>query len=1675
MFSQRAGVFYALMVCLVLVLSMGRVSAQSVSDGGRYVPQPWYGVDDDEFWIGGWVSVWDTTNGISGLWGFWESLGMSTLVQPSREAVSVDSLAWTAGPGQRMIITTDRLDHAGYGGVVPFYLFDAEGGGDTAQSPYYVNKFYYRDGGATALNPDPSQVDDYGRQMKEQVYDSATTTPGQVVADDMVFDWDSRKVYRFPQPWHVGTQGYWDIQDSVQRSDQFFTDRVAKAKNMYPFRLVVQGHLFSPLEGGGSSAAGDTLLCVEILQEVAKGESYRANTPGILTAAADTEFTVSSFCVTKGDLESEVPEPNRDPEDWSEYQESVHEFDPVRLAPPNQIFGLGPGSNLVSRRMNIRVRWMGGEKVAVRSIELRDSLGHRVVGSDAESEAWRQVYIDGLRRMLYGPSLSPDSVRRSIMAGYCAEEMFPLEAAGYAAVEKVVKDTFNFPSLVGGGRDSLPLWSAQTYAQSPAHVHAVQGASFAARETYLNDGRDTALLVLPADTGKPARDVPELYGVPHHMAPSIAEHNGGRFHVPRLELTPQAVDDYSVTLNRSYLGYHRTEDYSDQLWFLRGSSLQWLGEYARISRETGRRMVGILSANSHTAFRLYTDTSGTNRLDTLISHIPERAELKLLWNLNLAYGAKGVGWWWIGSIRDMLNAYIPNGGDTIWYGESHGAWGPVGVYLDTTSDMTTSYSFTSSHSTQPHEPRVVIDSFYCGFGVRSRALRWLHTAWTPTVEPWIMRLRWRDAYSIHQTLPRALEIDTLRGWRPLPSDEIVTEVTARSPWSSQDDPTTSTFVELGLFDTWTDSTNGVYDPTKDTVHFMVVNRRTFERPDDVDPSSPRGRLMDTLAETRIITLKLNMPNPLADSSGYEQYAFIRVQEVVKDTTTPALYSSAPAPLDTIVTGEGSEISITVPPGGMSLLRVTYMPPDSSFIAGDIRFNNGKKLVYSGNRYYSVYTRYQGPESSSFFDTVYCRRSFPMSDPAGSIIWEPVEHAVSLKHIGFDTARWQNRFPSLTVRARQYDTAVTVTWSCEQAQPFASQREIVMRDLVFWYLPPTGGQPAQNGHYWTKIQHVDWYAGEQRTQWGTPVVSSLDAGEVVAWSDSLTGIEAVFRAHNNDYTAGWPLVGPDTPILSPVLPVSLGLTQQYGSAGQYPTVAAYGNRWSSDSGIGIAWQQDVGAGSLDIVYDRVRHDSTVFNGLRLWNTPYPPLYVTQGSGVHLHPSITLIQRPEDFRQEVLVWESVVPLALPPGIQPEITVQELGTPPPGFTSPSGLPSSLRYHPAGVARAYPSASSLNSFDSCGGGPLWGCTPWVSIAFNNGPWESDLRMYQSTIDGGSVNLWAGLQPEYTYGGYHPATAESSIMQEQRQAVLYQNTPNPFTTPGVLRTTREFFTAKYERPTGYVADARSTAVMVDDSLRVGFSVDLVDVWQASATGSGPLELVAFDEDTAGVDDLGELADVMRTAVFSAGDSTVIGMGLYGRAFGAGLGSAWVDVVAEVVDSVSGSAVAVLDSFRLSSSVDSVSLAVNSAVDLVSGRYYVRLRLDTGNLTPAVVRSVGRRYTVADAGVYVADEQTGKRSASMAVPGAPLIRVSAQPNPFGDRTEVRYTIPEPGRVTVTAYDEQGRVILHLVDGEMTEPGRYAVGMSGAGLAAGRYLVEVRLERGGVVRGRSVVPVVILPR
>ncbi|MCB0714140.1 MAG: T9SS type A sorting domain-containing protein [Ignavibacteriae bacterium] len=1650
---------------------------------------PLWNWSDTSFLIGAWGgwNLMPPTDQVADLWDFFDAMGIdlyiggffADTVTSGQDATlrandsirglrRVDTLLWSAdvAGGDRFVMglgSAETPDNDPLARELEFYPFDS------VQSPYYLFRFSSTQDSVYGVSrPNPFEVNPDSTKKRELRFDSTNTTPGTLVANELSFNrWveNDAKLYR----WRAQTS----TNDSLQDAERWIYEN----KGITDDYLVVRGHLFPD----GVSALSDSLFKVEVVYEVPTGFKYfRPNTQKV-TATADTSFPITTLYVTKNNLS-----PSGTPANWDEYRDVVFPLNLKTLA--NNARGPAhPDISDASRRFDVRVTWLGGEPVALRSVNLRNVYAQFFANSDSATLAKKQQTVDYMRRILFGSSaynVPEDSLRRGFFGFFVAEELDPTYFVGREHQTRLIRDTFNVarPGGPAGARDSVGTFSAQHDWGTYFHWHHLTTSKYVALETYLWEA--------PKVEGDSSY-ILNLYGDGHEEIPSIREENGGRFHLNEIDLdAPDGVEKYERHLQQVKIGRYMPN--FDSLTHIRsqdnlvnGGLLSELGTAARVSRATGRRLLQILNIGAGVDLRVvYLPDSiryprqqvgrkDLYTIDTLIGHVPTEAETKELAYLGLVYGSKGMAYWGFHQGRVLLAHRQPSGplNDTLVWGTSDtiGANGikygrpevglpPLGTSgwrFSLTSDTTENIMDYTYHAKwyKKWVPRHTIPNLYVGFNTRIRAMKRVN-ARMKELGGFMTMLTWRDAYSVHYTKPWPLDpnrpnmVDFKS--RPFKESEIIQEVTARHPLTGAQDSGFATFVEIGLYDKKTGTTNGVYDPLKDTTYVTVLNRRTFQRPEWISDTTARGKKMDSLASSRLITLRWNIPHP--DTT---QYPLIRIQEILPSTDTIPLIGARHV-LDTVISGLDSTCTLLLGPGELSLLRITFPTPDTSMLAGDLRWPGQKKLIWDGFRYYSVFGTTRTNANNALDNVVVMRLSYPMADSTGAIIWIPGEFVLSNPLFAGDTLRTDNRFPSFTLNRQSYTTRLSIVWTCHPPQSTPpGDREVVIRNIkVVDYSgivnPP--GQPPLPLYTWepSPLRTVDWHWGSNAEQYGTPVVSHTHGGVMVAWSDSLIGI--VGRLFAKDFTK-W--TGPlFNPTFSARDSISWVYSQTNGGRGTYPSIPPYTPPNGTDSTLGIVWRQS-GATTHDVLYQRIQQTAT-----DAMVEVYPtPINMTPGYGTAYYPSIDITQYTTNgTRREGVVWEEDIFEFLTIQFQ---SLQTSSTPSTGLWNRATYfaleNTSTNTWPPG--ELFPQTAVLGEHDTSNAGQ--GHVQY-GIGYQIPETVPDLWLAQ--VNWAQSSFKTGWPKQYSYGGKHPNIASNVDQTWPRFALLYRaNGGNDST----LRTSRQFF-AKGARPVGYIAEGRDVHFRIDDSTRTGFHVLLYDPWFADASSAAGLPMVGRDSSLSLVDSISQVQSLFRTGSFTSSDSVTIGCRLYTKFYGdssLAMGEQ-VDLILEVIDSASGNAVIVLDSLSVTAAEGENALHLERTLDLLSGTYYLRLRF-ASSAFPSRAVAYDCLYPVAEVAGWIPSPVAAKGVRRIDGEGGNSIRISAQPNPLTEKTEFRFSINKREHVTLTLYDAMGREVSRLVERELYERGRYAVDFDGSLLSPGTYIVELK-----TLNGRAVEKVVV---
>ncbi len=1677
---------------LLPILLLGGVLAFLMPEGVTAQPMRWempdsvqptgslYNVDDDEFMVGALLLHWmneEPGDSIGTLWDFARFMKVSDWIwspminrgDGEAKRRQYDTLLTRAQSGERMTIAENPIGSIGGNGIggggqmLEVFLFDS------VQSPYKRWEFLGVETGKGNLSPNQFYDNATGDRIdwpwknsnpRERTY--TDSTDAGLIAKNLAIQYDP-----------VADPGWVDhLEDNESHSAQssflqyLFSGKAEDRK----LSIALKGHLSEVLDPNVDDT--DTIFIIELVHVIPDGRKY-IESGTTHTVSTYTERIVDSFAVTKGDLYS-GPEVRAKYRDVSFTHDLRYRFgiDTLDGIMPEGYLDHGAGGSPV---IDVKVYWTGKEEPSVRSIMLRNPTAQLMYGTSQGGEDFREEVLDVARRILHGVTSGGvtkinDPIRPGVLRFDASHESLDYGYGSYRAILRYLTDSLVYNS----GADSIPSGAINHNPGLQSHALHVGGLKATSIEYgYWDFGYDGKYPALPAgrqvlpfeETVYDYNSSGNLESRKIYYVPSIAEHNGGRDDSvegpPLLRLTADSIEMYTKSLQKGFYGHFRL---TPEPWGknFAGRTMPELASAALAAAKHGVPVHGINGGYTTVWYdtvnfssEVYQDTlQDINGNDSIVDrlrllstdfvlrmpHQPEVSELRAEANLLLAVGGDAMQFYGMAADMNILGDHYllvddgPNGADTLTWG-SEPSFGYTGPLFRSAID--TAYGDTVTLTIRNHQFTVNAEGIettkWQGEYLRSYPGIWTGWKTRPVgvrevaertraigAEMRKRRLEWRTTYSLHNRAVDPNSSDTaadFTGTRTLPSTEMVTDVTARHPVTGVIDSTWNTYVELGLFYTKTD-TGANPDPLLDSNFCYLVNRRSFERPADVADTSARGRLMDTLTESRTISLRFNLPHP--DTT---QYAFLRVREVLPDVTPLALLGPRTG-LDTIIHGD-STVELTLRPGGGALLEVTYEPGDASIVNGDLRWNNQRKMAYfDDDRYHATYVRN---------DSVLYRRSMRMGENPASILWEPIETVVSIDSLGTRTYNWA---PSLTMRAFMGDTIATIVWTTHSLDS-VGVRDVVVRDLNL----------TQGIH--SNIWFVDYHTGTDSTQWGDAVIGAAHGGDIIAWGDSALGVLSRVRMLQ---PSGMPIV------LSARAQVST--PYHTPNVGRWPTVPTFAHRNSLDSNVGIAWNQPIGgSGFSDIRYMRIQQTSTGgIPGIQLVDSNRTASPSAADNG---RPSMDQTQDVWHRVQEGVTW-----------VQDNAGyVRSLIWFAPIFTETRGrvgwdsIEGSQMWTPSSVGGAklgangdsYPNIASYNEVYELADTAK---DAHFSIAFvDHGNILSNDFLRRGLIQYGVPGFKGGFPAFYAYEGLYPHGSSSPLPQQTRHAILYETTL-PSLGP-VLRTSRQYSGTK-SRPTGYIAGGRQVTLPVSDSLGTSFAVLMHDPWVADEQAGTTLDLVPRSISEQ-VDSLPQVESLLRTEYFTAGDSTLIGLELYGefRGDSGTAGSARISIVAELVDSASGMVIYQLDSIVVTAAADSQSVAISEEYDLLSGTYYIRVRLDTASLVTDT-RAGRSRYPVAEYASEVEESPAAKfvRRVGPTTGNAP--RLSAQPNPLSERTEISFSIYGDEVVTITVLDGSGREVARLLDGERYEAGRYAVELDAGQLPAGTYLVRLRAGGGQVV-------------
>ncbi|MBK8912759.1 MAG: hypothetical protein IPM61_15720 [Chlorobi bacterium] len=529
--------------------------------------RPMYGVGNDEFYIAGTFQKWGPVHKSSrnrdyyDLWNHAAWMGIPIVHVQINQNDSTQNDRFLSSnarqSNQRALLTLKPLNDMGWGQAIEFYAFDS------VQSQLWPTKFLHRQGGDTNGNYNNPYPDQPNVFVQEELYTTNNTGANDSILWGVVYGYDSvLQKYRWVKPW---MRRSFYSNDSVQKTDAFLKDRrdrpVFEDSINY---LVVTGHLRRDVDQNSAVSNDSALLRIDIVYELPtyigvdpndNHNSYFNSSGQKIDVQQDMEFVCRSYYLRKQDLiDNNLA--------WNEYKEAVF---PMSLRWCSDEVTRGPAHpDAASRSIDIRVHWLGvNEDVYLRSVSLRDYRGQMALGRTAEARKYRSdVLMKTMKKLMYGTSINVnnrvetypvDSLRRHVIGFQCGEEQFPNEYGAFNGIAKMVADSFNLARYKGTAQvkagDSLLLFSHDLGQRSFAEVSRnPQTGSY----LYINSTNDTMAVFLGPDDIRPDT----LFESEVHQIPSIIEHNGGRGHLPLLELTADGVEKYNTAFQRLFVGYY---------------------------------------------------------------------------------------------------------------------------------------------------------------------------------------------------------------------------------------------------------------------------------------------------------------------------------------------------------------------------------------------------------------------------------------------------------------------------------------------------------------------------------------------------------------------------------------------------------------------------------------------------------------------------------------------------------------------------------------------------------------------------------------------------------------------------------------------------------------------------------------------------------------------------------------------------------------------------------------------------------------------------------------------------------------------------------------------------------------------------------------------------------------
>ncbi len=522
----------------------------------------------------------------------------------------------------------------------PSYVVEAERGReivffpfDSSQMRYwgvYENVFTSYQYDSIAVNPEHFDPRD-SSALREVIYNPGSLAD-QTVASGIAFDYRPGQTVRWDRLYQGGNwepvsaasrinatalfedvdYAWWNEEEDRWEGDRYHTHRT-------PHYIVVTGHLFD----SGTTALSDPLLRINVWYEIDKGKVYRDSANVYRTADTNLRFLYKTVEVTKQDLyPGDILNPN-----WNAYREAAK-----KISFRKEGMGGPTDTGVTAQRFDLEVIYLGGEKLALRSVAVRDSIAHLLMDPGSAGNTYRgniERELDTLLRYGY----SPDSaIRTGIYNLNIADEPPFTQFAGFRETKRLIERNF-----VADGADTLTTLNGWAI----PFLQWLGEAGWHTKGNYLGNHF--------YDNGAIFKIDPNPGSLRYRDIPSVTQHNGGRWTIPELfdfdslgsapyaATLPGRIDTMELLFQHTRMGAALPEQTNLPWWITELWRVYQQHQAATQSTRMGVPFQNYIGPNSW--FRLFYNDA-TLSYDTIADHRPERGELRAMLNLGLAYGAR---------------------------------------------------------------------------------------------------------------------------------------------------------------------------------------------------------------------------------------------------------------------------------------------------------------------------------------------------------------------------------------------------------------------------------------------------------------------------------------------------------------------------------------------------------------------------------------------------------------------------------------------------------------------------------------------------------------------------------------------------------------------------------------------------------------------------------------------------------------------------------------------------------------------------------------------------------------------------------------------------------------------------------------------------------------------------